>query len=147
MWPDVDEGSIKWELVEVLEPHQVVSVRCSDMPYQSGNDIAQVTVRMHTKQKLALYDRFGKLILGSETQPREVVEYVVFENHIAVVDGTWRLHDKVYPRWIKPKQPVVNTALLEEVQDEKSRPSRSTPVQLRIADNIEREKKAKPEET
>ncbi|CAJ0937523.1 unnamed protein product, partial [Mesorhabditis belari] len=94
MWPDVDEGSIKWELVEVLEPHQVVSVRCSDMPYQSGNDIAQVTVRMHTKQKLALYDRFGKLILGSETQPREVVEYVVFENHIAVVDGTWRLHDK-----------------------------------------------------
>ncbi|KIH50909.1 Tim44-like domain protein, partial [Ancylostoma duodenale] len=94
MWPDVENGSIVWELVERLEPSTVVSVRCGDQPYKSGNDIAQLTVRMHTKQKLAVYDRFGHLILGSEVEPREVVEYVVFENHIAVIDGTWRLHDK-----------------------------------------------------
>ncbi|KAK6022111.1 DSS1/SEM1 family protein [Ostertagia ostertagi] len=115
MWPDVENGSIQWELVERLEPSTVVSVRCGDNPYKSGNDIAQVTVRMHTKQKLAVYDRFGHLLLGSETEPREVVEYVVFENHIAVVDGMWRLHDKVYPRWVQPKQgPLITHALREK---------------------------------
>lgn len=146
MWPDVDEGSLKWELIEVLVPHKVVSVRCSDMPYNSGNDIAQITVRMHTRQKLAIYDRFGKLILGSESQPREVVEYVVFENHIAVVDGKWRLHDKVYPRWIKPKQPVLNTSLLQDTSEEESRPSSATSVPLRVVENIEKEKKTKHDE-
>ncbi|PIO61898.1 hypothetical protein TELCIR_16561, partial [Teladorsagia circumcincta] len=50
MWPDVENGSIQWELVERLEPSTVVSVRCGDNPYKSGNDIAQLTVRMHTKQ-------------------------------------------------------------------------------------------------
>lgn len=44
---------------------------------------------------LAVFDRFGHLMLGSETEPRTTLEYVVFENHIAVVDGKWRLHDKV----------------------------------------------------
>ncbi|ETN72985.1 hypothetical protein NECAME_18572 [Necator americanus] len=70
---------------------------------------------MHTKQKLAVYDRFGHLILGSETDPREVIEYVVFENHIAVVDGSWRLHDKVYPKWVQPKQGVDITYTLGTV--------------------------------
>lgn len=54
-------------------------------------------------QKLALYDKFGHLILGSEDEARRVLEYVVFENHIASIEGLWRLHDKVYPEWIKPK--------------------------------------------
>ncbi|VDL74761.1 unnamed protein product [Nippostrongylus brasiliensis] len=115
MWPDVENGSIVWELVERLEPSTVVSVRCGDNPYKSGNDIAQLTVRMHTKQKLAVYDRFGHLLLGSETEPREVVEYVVFENHIAVVDGMWRLHDKVYPRWVQPKQGALITHVIGEL--------------------------------
>ncbi|KJH48330.1 Tim44-like domain protein [Dictyocaulus viviparus] len=112
MWPDVENGSVVWDLVERLEPSTVVSVRCLDYPYKSGNDIAQLTVRMHSKQKLAIYDRFGHLLLGSETEPREVVEYVVFENHIAVIDGTWRLHDKVYPKWVAPKQGVLTTYAL-----------------------------------
>ncbi|CAJ0596763.1 unnamed protein product [Cylicocyclus nassatus] len=140
MWPDVEHGSIVWELVERLEPSTVVSVRCGDQPYKSGNDIAQLTVRMHTKQKLAVYDRFGHLILGSETEPREVIEYVVFENHIAVVDGMWRLHDKVYPRWIPPKQGTNLTYELSE--GEKSRPEQASSLPLRV-EEMEKERREK----
>jgi len=43
-----------------------------------------------------MYDRFGHLLLGSEDENREIVEYVVFENHVASADGCWRLHDKVW---------------------------------------------------
>uniref|UniRef100_A0A1I7XS43 26S proteasome complex subunit dss-1 n=1 Tax=Heterorhabditis bacteriophora TaxID=37862 RepID=A0A1I7XS43_HETBA len=131
MWPDVEEGSISWELIEHLEPSKVITIRCADYPHKSGNDIAQITVRMHTKQKLAVYDRFGHLLLGSETEPREVVEYVVFENHIAVVDGTWRLHDKVYPRWSQPKEGAHITHSLGNVLED-SRPSEAEDLPLRI---------------
>ncbi|VDM63474.1 unnamed protein product [Angiostrongylus costaricensis] len=120
----------------------VVSVRCADHPYKSGNDIAQITVRMRTKQKLAIYDRFGHLLLGSETEPREVVEYVVFENHIAVIDGTWRLHDKVYPKWVTPKQGAHTTLALGEANEE-SRPSHSSSLPLRVQELEEQRKKDK----
>nr|CDJ91970.1 Mitochondrial inner membrane translocase complex domain containing protein [Haemonchus contortus] len=144
MWPDVENGSIQWELVERLTPSTVVSVRCGDNPYKSGNDIAQVTVRMHTKQKLAVYDRFGHLLLGSETEPREVVEYVVFENHIAVLDGMWRLHDKVYPKWVKPKQgPLITHAIADESGTD--RPSQSRSLPLRVQELEEQRKKDEAE--
>ncbi|KHN80297.1 putative 39S ribosomal protein L45, mitochondrial [Toxocara canis] len=142
MWPDVENGSVVWEMVEQKEPSRVVAIRCADNPYKSGNDIAQVTVRMNTVQKLAIYDRFGRLILGSEAEPKSVVEYVVFENHIASLDGAWRLHDKVYPRWIKPKQPARITGALEDLS-EASRPTstQSLPLRAEILDQERRERK------
>uniref|UniRef100_A0A915BE17 Large ribosomal subunit protein mL45 n=1 Tax=Parascaris univalens TaxID=6257 RepID=A0A915BE17_PARUN len=142
MWPDVENGSVVWEMVEQKEPSRVVAIRCSDSPYKSGNDIAQLTVRMHTVQKLAIYDKFGRLILGSEVEPKIAVEYVVFENHIASLDGAWRLHDKVYPRWIQPKQPARITGALEDLS-EASRPSmtQSLPLRAEILDRERRERK------
>jgi hypothetical protein len=50
MWPDVETGTLVWKDCEFISPSKVVSVRCGDQPYKSGNDIAQITVRMHTKQ-------------------------------------------------------------------------------------------------
>lgn len=139
MWHDVEEGSIVWEMVERLSPSKVITVRCMDNPIDTGNDIAQLTVRMHTLQKLAIYDRFGKLILGSETEPKETVEYVVFENHIAVVDGVWRLHDKVYPKWVEPKRSI-NHSFPIETLDESSRPTHATELSLH-AEVLEAQKK------
>lgn len=55
MWPDVESGSVIWELVEHIEPSRVVSVRCADFPNKSGNDIAQIIVRMHTMQVLIVF--------------------------------------------------------------------------------------------
>ncbi|GMR42192.1 hypothetical protein PMAYCL1PPCAC_12387, partial [Pristionchus mayeri] len=142
MWPDVAEGNIVWKLVERVEPSEVVAVRCQDHPHKSGNDIAQITVRMHLKQILAVYDRFGHLVLGSETEPRTTLEYVVFENHIAVIDGKWRLHDKVYPRWLDRKEPAQFTVELKEGE---SRPAIPIVLPLR-AQELMKEKKNKEED-
>ena len=64
------------------------------------NMFGQLTVRMHTQQTLAVYDRlnsnltqtfysvffpprFGRLIHGSETVAKDVLEFVVFEKHLS----------------------------------------------------------------
>uniref|UniRef100_A0A0N5A9J9 26S proteasome complex subunit dss-1 n=1 Tax=Syphacia muris TaxID=451379 RepID=A0A0N5A9J9_9BILA len=116
MWPDVEKGTVVWDLLQHVEPSKVVAIRCGDIPVKSGNDIAQITVRMHTIQKLAIFDRFGHLVLGSEKETRPVLEYVVFENHIANLDGLWRLHDKLYPKWTHGKQPSTLTVVVAVVQ-------------------------------
>jgi len=118
LWPDVQNGSVQWELVNFIEPSRVISVRVTDNPYKSGNDIAQIIVRMHSSQKVAIFDRFGHLLLGSQNEPRNCLEYVVFENHIASWDGIWRFHDKVYPKWLEPKASVNRPGLLIEKQKE-----------------------------
>ncbi|CAI5446369.1 unnamed protein product [Caenorhabditis angaria] len=145
MWPDVENGSVRFELIEMVEPSKVVAVRCFDNPPKSGNDIAQITVRMHSKQKLSIYDRFGSLILGSEEEAKDVVEYVVFENHIAVVDGEWRLHGKIYPKWIEPKQGSHLTKVLSSDQI-KTLESKAQALPLRTTEKLEEEAANKKKE-
>ncbi len=50
-----------------------------------------------------MYDRFGRLIHGSKTVAKDVLEYVVFEKHLANVYGSWRLHAKIIPDWMEAK--------------------------------------------
>lgn len=67
---------------------------------------------------------------GSEILAKDVLEYVVFEKHLANQYGTWRLHAKIIPDWLPPKEPsgrtfrkpvkaepVVETALAETTTD------------------------------
>jgi len=61
------------------------------------------------EQMLAVYDRFGRLLYGSEKHPKDVLEYVVFEKHLADELGKWRVHDKIIPEWLPPLDPVVST--------------------------------------
>ncbi|KAF3852738.1 hypothetical protein F7725_006093 [Dissostichus mawsoni] len=75
-------------------PPKVVHARCPDM-ISKGNLYGQVTVRMHSKQTLAIYDRFGRLMMGSEEQPKDVLEYLVIERHLMNPYGRWRLHGKI----------------------------------------------------
>ncbi|KAK0417128.1 hypothetical protein QR680_012843 [Steinernema hermaphroditum] len=137
MWPDVENGSIIWEMVGYNEPSKVISVRCADSPYKSGNDIAQLMVRMNTKQRLAVFDRFGKLLLGSEAEVRDCVEYVVFENHVSNLDGRWRLHDKVYPRSVREKPPALQTRMLKSDEERPSTPL-ALPLRAEIIDKERR---------
>ena len=44
---------------------------------------------------LAIYDRFGRLALGSDTLPKDILEYVVFERYLTNPYSSWRLHDKI----------------------------------------------------
>jgi len=123
MWPDMERGSLVWEHCEFKSPSKALSVRCTDYPYKSGNDIAQITVRIHSIQKYALYDRFGRLLLGAPTEPKETIQYIVFENHIAREGSVWRLHDKVYPEWSEEKESIKRPKLLANLaSSEKPKP-------------------------
>lgn len=60
-------------------------------------------------QKLAIYDRFGRLMHGSEILAKDVLEYVVFEKHIVDEYGTWKLHAKIIPDWQPKDQSFART--------------------------------------
>ncbi|XP_070535916.1 large ribosomal subunit protein mL45-like [Ptychodera flava] len=116
-YPDMIRGfrykTIRWKWIESIEKPKVVYLRCADMVTQ-GNTYAQVTVRFHSKQTLAIYDRFGRLMQGSETSPKDVLEYVVFERHLAGAYGSWRIHGKIVPAWATHRQPMVKTMIEPE---------------------------------
>uniref|UniRef100_A0A2K5Y296 Large ribosomal subunit protein mL45 n=1 Tax=Mandrillus leucophaeus TaxID=9568 RepID=A0A2K5Y296_MANLE len=120
---DIKYKTVRWSFVESLEPSHVVQVRCSSMKNQ-GNVYGQITVRMHTRQTLAIYDRFDV--------PKDVLEYVVFEKQLTNPYGSWRMHSKIVPPWAPPKQPILKTVMIpgpqlkpeeyEEAQGEAQKP-------------------------
>ncbi|XP_062386984.1 39S ribosomal protein L45, mitochondrial isoform X1 [Sardina pilchardus] len=114
-YPEMVRGSryktLRWRFVESLEPPKVVHTRCPDM-VSKGNLYAQVTVRMHSRQTLAIYDRFGRLMLGSESEPRDVLEYLVIERHLINPYGMWRLHAKIVPAWAPAKEAIIKTLMI-----------------------------------
>jgi large subunit ribosomal protein L45 len=90
--------TVHWKFLHSIEPPKVVYARCTDVVTKE-NIFAQVTCRFFTKQILAIYDRFGRLAHGSEVIAKDVLEYVVFEKHIANQYGSWRIHGKIIPDW------------------------------------------------
>lgn len=62
-------------------------------------------------QILAIYDRFGRLMLGSEEQSKDVLEYLVIERHLVNPYGRWRLHGKIVPSWAPAKDPIIKVTL------------------------------------
>ncbi|XP_017514821.1 large ribosomal subunit protein mL45 isoform X2 [Manis javanica] len=108
---DIKYKTVRWSFIESLEPSQVAQVRCSSLLSQ-GNIYGQVTIRMHTRQTLAIYDRFGRLMYGQEDVPRDVLEYIVFEKHLTNPYGSWRMHAKIVPPWAPPKQPILKTVMI-----------------------------------
>ncbi|NWT76239.1 RM45 protein, partial [Prunella himalayana] len=114
-YPDMVRGNryktIRWRFLESLEPPRVVHVRCESV-LNRGNLYGQVTVRMHSRQILAIYDRFGRLMYGGEEVPKDVLEYVVFERYLVNPYGTWRMHGKIIPEWAPPKDPIIKTVMI-----------------------------------
>nr|XP_002125945.1 39S ribosomal protein L45, mitochondrial-like [Ciona intestinalis] len=90
----LDSKTVIWKWNESLEPPRVVRIRASPM-ITNNNYYGQVTVRFHSKQTLAIYDRFGRLMYGSPDEARNVLEFVVFERHISHPYGCWRIHGKI----------------------------------------------------
>ncbi|GCC29396.1 large ribosomal subunit protein mL45 [Chiloscyllium punctatum] len=114
-YPDMVRGNryktICWRFLQSLEAPKLVHVRCPDM-VSKGNLYGQVTVRFHTQQTLAIYDRFGRLMYGNEDLPKDVLEYVVFERHLVNPYGLWRMHGKIVPAWAPPKDPIIKTIMI-----------------------------------
>lgn len=63
-------------------------------------------------QTLAIYDRFGRLMLGDEQQPKDVLEYLVIERHLVNPYSRWRLHGKIVPSWAPAKDPIIKVRTL-----------------------------------
>ncbi|XP_050034895.1 large ribosomal subunit protein mL45 [Dermacentor andersoni] len=108
MMANIARKTLRWQFVRSLEPPRAVHVRCTDM-ISKENLFGQITMRFHSQQTLAVYDRFGRLMHGSEAMIKDVLEYVVFEKHISNVYGTWRIHSKITPEWQPPKEPMLKT--------------------------------------
>lgn len=100
--------TMRWKFLGSIEPPRVVHARQTHL-ISKENIFAQITVRMHTQQTLAIYDRFGRLMHGSEILAKDVLEYVVLEKNISNLYGEWRMHDKIIPSWAEPKQPSPTT--------------------------------------
>uniref|UniRef100_A0A8C4QL70 Large ribosomal subunit protein mL45 n=1 Tax=Eptatretus burgeri TaxID=7764 RepID=A0A8C4QL70_EPTBU len=111
------QKTTRWKFIESLELPRVVHIRYSDMVHKS-NVYGQVTVRIHTRQTLAVYDRFGRLMYGGEDVPKDVLEYVVFEKHLTDQYGSWRMHSKIVAPWAKQKDPVIKTMVLSPEEEE-----------------------------
>lgn len=118
MMHNVKDKTIHWKFLQSLEPPRVVHARVTEV-ITKENQFAQVTVRFHTQQMLAIYDRFGRLMHGSEVVTKDVLEYVVFEKHISNEYGKWRLHDKIIPDWLPAKHPApITYRISDEIVDE-----------------------------
>lgn len=118
---NVKNKTIVWNLIQLLEPPRIVQVRMHDM-LTKENSFAQVTVRLHSQQTLAVYDRFGRLMHGSEDTVKDVLEYIVFEKHITDLNGTWRIHGKIIPDWMPPRDPILKTYHQPDIDKEYPEP-------------------------
>lgn len=65
-------------------------------------------------QILAIYDRFGRLMFGDPKLPRDVLEYIVMEKHIANEYGQWRIHGKIIPDWMPARDVLRKTYVKPE---------------------------------
>lgn len=110
---NVKQKTVRWKFVGSLEPPRVVHARTGEM-ISKDNLFGQVTVRFHTQQTLAVYDRFGRLMHGSEIVAKDVLEYVVFEKHLSNVYGTWRMHSKIVPDWMPERPPAFKTLVASD---------------------------------
>ncbi|KAL5509048.1 hypothetical protein EMCRGX_G004329 [Ephydatia muelleri] len=86
-----------WKMVEDVERPRVVSAKIAPL-MDKDNLYAQVVVRMHTKQVLAVYDTAGRLLRGDEKRPKDVIDYVVFERNLSRPHPSWRIATKLPPQ-------------------------------------------------
>lgn len=87
---------LHWRFVKEVERPKVVHARVASL-FDKDNLFAQVTVRIHTEQILAIKDRYNRTITGDARQPKKVIDYVVFERHLTDPYGRWRICGKINP--------------------------------------------------
>merc|ERR1712088_890429 len=100
--------TIRWNFIKSLEPPLVVQARCAEMASKDN--------------------MFGRLIHGSESVAKDVLEFVVFEKHLSNTYGSWRLHAKIVPEWLPERAPGRLTYRVpEEKEDDKESKEREEP--------------------
>lgn len=121
----IENVTLRWRFIKSIEPPRVVHARQTHV-ISKENIFAQVTVRMHTQQSLAVYDRFGRLKHGSEILAKDVLEYIVFEKNISNMYGEWRMHEKIIPPWAPAKNPSPATYRYVRPVEEEEDPAKDS---------------------
>ncbi|KAI8076839.1 uncharacterized protein BX664DRAFT_287683 [Halteromyces radiatus] len=87
----------EWKYHGEVETPRIVCVRCvgTSGVSKSGFSVGQVTVRMYTKQSMAVYDKKNRLVGGDPNQIHNVLEYVVFQKTISDPEDIWRVYGKI----------------------------------------------------
>lgn len=96
----------EWKYHGDVEQPKIVCVRCVGTTGVSkhGFAVGQVTVRMFTKQSMAVYDKKNKLIGGDPNKIHNILEYVVFQKTISDPEDIWRIYGKIAaPEKVLPK--------------------------------------------
>ncbi|KAL0117721.1 hypothetical protein PUN28_008847 [Cardiocondyla obscurior] len=137
MTHNIMNKTIHWKFLESLEPARLVHARTTDV-LTKENIFAQLTVRFHTQQVLAIYDRFGRLIQGSEILRKDVLEYIVFEKHLANEYGVWRVHDKIIPSWMAPTEIAEGTYVIPK-EEHVPEPTEPHSVEATLTENTPKE--------
>jgi len=111
--------TLRWRFHHNVEPPRAVHGSYFTAGPQ-GNTFAQVTVRIHSTQSVAIYDRFGRLAYGDPELQRTVLEFVVFEKRVSDTYGAWRMHGKLEPAWLDARPPVKRTFRMPEHEEIKA---------------------------
>ena len=111
MWPKMIYKTLRWEWLESLEEVEVKHMVTRQM-MTKADIFGQITVRFHSRQKIAIYDRFGRLAFGNDKLPTDVLEFVVFERYLSNPYSQWRMHDKIVPDWITESTPVLRSFVM-----------------------------------
>lgn len=84
---------------------------------------------------MALYDRFGRLMYGSESTPQDVLDFIVFEKHLSDSYGKWRIHTKITPEWKKgePHQVPRTLSFVKEIESSGLLPSESKDANVSVS--------------
>ncbi|ORZ40642.1 hypothetical protein BCR44DRAFT_1495191 [Catenaria anguillulae PL171] len=85
-------AKLDWEYIGAFERPKIVN-----LVYGKGEldtfGVAQITVKIHSHQRLTVTDKSGNVVKVTESKP---IEYLVVER-FTTPDGTWRISSKVEP--------------------------------------------------
>jgi hypothetical protein len=88
-------GRFQWSIQPKEQP-RVETVRVA----QLGPSflVGQVTVRFHTLQSIAVYNKKDQLIAGDPNHQHDVVEHVVFQRLLSLPTAAWKIYTKLTPK-------------------------------------------------
>eukprot|EP00794_Sanderia_malayensis_P002992 gene2992-3449_t len=94
---------IYWRFIKSIKPPRIVHARVAPIQ-EKKNLFAQVTVKLHTEQILAITDNHGRKLKGDKKKSKEVIDYVVLERHLVNPYGQWKVIGKLMPQKLVPSK-------------------------------------------
>lgn len=89
---------------------------------------------------MCIYDRFGRILQGSEILRKDVLDYVVFEKHLSSMYGTWRVHAKIVPNWMSPGEIAAKTYILPKDDSSTEESNKESDIETVLPEKLEEPK-------